>query len=74
MIEASVRLNQPLAPNRFIDESPINIWLLANVGSCAKFRDAVTEEHPWHVDHRYGYLVYHFAREQDAVMFSLRWS
>ncbi len=74
MIQASVRLNQPTTPFKYINESPINEWLLANVGQCAKFRDSVTEEHPWHVDHRFGYLVYSFAREKDAVWFSLRWS
>jgi hypothetical protein len=35
--------------------------------------DTVSEDRPWRVEHRYGYLEYHFAREQDAVMFSLRW-
>jgi hypothetical protein len=74
MILSSVRLNQPLAPNRFIDESPINIWLLANVGQHAPTMDTVSEDRPWRVEHRFGYLVYHFAREQDAVMFSLRWA
>lgn len=74
MIQATVKLTQPLNQYRFIDESPINIWLLSNVGKCAKFRDSVTEECPWHVDHQYNYLVYSFAREQDAVMFALRWS
>lgn len=74
MIVASVRLNQPLAPNRFIDESPINIWLLANVGPHAPVRYTVSENYPWRVEHRWGYLVYHFAKEEDAVMFSLRWS
>jgi hypothetical protein len=74
MIEASVRLDQPKFRNQWINESPINEWLLANVGRCSKFRDSVTEEHPWHVDHRFGYLVYSFARERDAVMFALRWS
>lgn len=74
MIQATVKLDQPQPLNsfRFIDESSINIWLLANVGTCAKFRDLVTEEHPWHVDHRYNYLVYSFAREQDALMFALK--
>ena len=74
MIAASVKLNHPLEENRWIDESPINVWLLNNVGSHARFRDSVTEEYPWHVDHERDYLVYHFAREKDAVMFSLRWA
>jgi len=74
MILSSVRLNQPLPPNKFINESPINEWLLANVGTHAPTMDTVSEDRPWRVEHRWGYLVYHFAREQDAVMFALRWS
>ena len=54
MIEASVRLYQPLAPNRIIDESPINIWLLANVGIHAPTMDTVSEDRPWRVEHRWG--------------------
>jgi hypothetical protein len=74
MITASVRLKEPINQNKFINESPINIWLLANVGVHAKFKDLVDEERPWHVEHNFREIVYHFAREQDAVMFSLRWS
>lgn len=73
MIQASVKLYHPKEPNRWIDESPINVWLLVNVGTHAKFRDHVTEVRPWHVDHERDYLEYHFAREQDATMFALRW-
>lgn len=73
MIQASVKLYHPQQRNRWIDESPINVWLLANVGVHARFRDSVTEQQPWHVDHYTDYLEYHFAREQDAVMFNLRW-
>lgn len=74
MIQASVRLNHPPFRNRWIDESPINVWLLSNVGTHAKFRDQVSEEHPWHVDHNFGYLEYHFARKEDAVLFTLTWA
>ena len=74
MIVASVRLFHPKKPNRWIDESPINVWLLSNVGVYAQFRDLVDESRPWHVDHERDYLEYHFAREQDAVMFKLRWT
>lgn len=73
MISASVKLYHPQQRNRWIDESPINVWLLANVGVHARFRDSVTEQQPWHVDHYTDYLEYHFAREQDATMFALRW-
>jgi len=81
MINASVQLNHPKQRNRWIDEifvyrideSPINRWLLANVGVHAEFRDLVDESRPWHVDHERDYLKYHFAREQDAMMFALKW-
>ena len=74
MIEATVRLKHPKPGWKFVDESPINIWLLANVGFCAEFRDAVTEQHPWHVSHFLAYLEYSFAREQDATIFALKFS
>ena len=74
MIAASIKLIEPKDPNRFIDESPINVWLINHVGKHARFRDEVSEERPWHVDHGFRYLLYSFAREKDAVMFSLRWS
>ena len=76
VIEATVRLNQPKmigVPIKYIDESPIHIWLLANVGVHARFRDQVDESYPWHVDHEHGYLLYHFARGKDATAFALRW-
>lgn len=74
MIRAKVRLYHPQQHNRWIDESPINVWLLTNVGVHAQFRDQVDESRPWHVDHERDYLEYHFAREQDAMMFKLRWA
>jgi len=74
MIVASIKLMHPSQRNRWIDESPINIWLLANVGVHARYRDLVDEDRPWHVDHERDSLVYHFAREQDATAFALRWA
>jgi len=74
MISASVRLYHPTGVNKWIDESPINVWLLANVGNHARFRDLVDESRPWHVDHEHDYLEYHFARKHDAVWFRLKWS
>ena len=73
MITSSIKLYHPPFRNQWIDESPINVWLLANVGVHAKFRDHVDEDRPWHVDHEQDHLVYHFAREKDAVMFALKW-
>lgn len=74
MIKTSVRLNHPSVPNRWIDESPINRWLVDNVGIGESFRNHKVKHRPWYVEHCDGYLVYYFVREQDAVMFSLRWS
>lgn len=74
MIAATVKLTEPANLNKFIDESPINVWLLANVGVHARFKDLVDEDRPWHVEHGYRYLLYHFAREQDATAFALRWA
>ena len=73
MISASIKLHHPKQINRWIDESPINVWLLANVGHHARVGESVTELHPWRVEHHREYLVYHFAREQDAVLFALKW-
>ena len=72
MIQASVRLNHPPGHNRWIDESPINRWLVDNVGVYARFRDCVDEDRPWSVDHERDYLVYHFARKHDATIFALK--
>lgn len=74
MIQASVRLHHPPFRNQWIDESPINVWLLANVGHHSGFKNAVHELRPWYVEHEKDYLEYYFARKEDAVMFALRWS
>ena len=74
MIFASVRLKHPKPGWKFIDPSPINVWLIDNVGKWTRYRDCVTEEFPWSVASEYGYLEYYFAREKDAVMFALRWA
>ena len=74
MIVSSVKLYHPKEKNKWIDESPINGWLVGNVGKYARFRDCVDEDRPWSVDHEHDYLVYHFAREKDALMFALMWS
>lgn len=73
MIVASVKLKQPRTKNKWVDESPINIWLLANVGRHSAFKNAVHELRPWYVEHHRDYLEYHFAREKDAMLFALRW-
>jgi hypothetical protein len=74
MIAASVCLNHPDPGRKFVDDGPINGWLIDNVGTNTRYRDCVTEEFPWCVNHEYGYIEYHFAREKDAIMFALRWA
>ena len=78
MILASVKLYHPNATTapgaKFIDLSSIHEWLFENVGVHAEFRDYVDETFPWHEANRFSYVEFSFAREQDAIMFSLRWS
>lgn len=74
MIVATVKLKQPQTKNRWIDESPINGWLNEKVGAYARYRDLVDETRPWSVEHTSTHLIYSFAREEDAVMFALRFS
>lgn len=74
MIQASVRLYHPQQFNRWIDESPINEWLLDNVGQGESFRNHRVKPRFWYVEHCEDYLEYYFVRKEDAVMFSLRWT
>ena len=74
MITASVRLYHPNQHNGWIDESPINRWLVDNVGIGESFRNHKVKERTWYVEHCDGYLVYYFVREQDATAFALRWA
>ncbi len=74
MIAAKVKLTQPpILDNRWIDESPINVWLIRNVGTNSRFIEQVDESRPWHVEHTITYLEYSFARDKDAVLFALKW-
>ena len=74
MIVATVRLQQPQTKNKWIDESPINVWLNAHVGMYARYHHLVNDVRPWHVEHTASELIYNFAREKDAMMFALRWA
>ena len=74
MIQASVKLKHPPVRNQWIDESPINEWLVDNVGTGESYRNRRVKEHLWYVEHQMDYLEYYFVRKEDAVMFSLRWS
>lgn len=70
---ATVKLHHSIPGKKFIDDGPINRWLLDNVGANARFRDLVDEQRPWHAEHTFDCIVYSFASEEDAIMFSLRW-
>lgn len=74
MILAKIKLNHPIPGRKFINDGPINKWLLDNVGHNARFRDLVDENRPWHADHGFYSIEYSFAREEDAILFSLRWA
>ena len=54
-------------------EDDVEQWLLSNVGNRAPHRDSVDELRPWYVSRRWETNTYHFARETDATLFSLRW-
>lgn len=55
-------------------EEAIHLWLLDNIGALAEHRDQVDELRPWCVTSKWAENIYHFAREQDATFFKLRWA
>lgn len=48
-------------------------WCDANLGPKAEFRDQVSDEYPWSYSYSFGMTTWHFAREELATMFRLRW-
>ena len=74
MIRAEVTLLLANIEKVVQTEEAIELWLLDNVGILAEHRDRVDDEHPWCVTRRWAENVYHFAREQDAILFKLRWA
>lgn len=70
---STVRLYHPPYRNCWIDESPINEWLVANIGIGESFRNSVHKQHRWYVDHKKDCLIYYFVCEKDAMRFALRW-
>lgn len=71
----TVSLYHP-GPNQWVDESPINQWLVANVGisDSLAWADPLSPSQPWQVEHYPSRLVYYFYRDKDAIMFALRWA
>lgn len=57
-----------------VSQAPIEEWCLEFIGPKAEFRDQVSDEFPWTFTHgTRGLTVWHFAREESATMFRLRW-
>jgi len=74
MIQAEVTLLLADIEKVVQTEEVIDLWLLDNIGDLAPHRDSVDDERPWCVTRRWAENIYHFARESDATLFSLRWA
>ena len=74
MIRAEVTLLLANIEKVVQTEEVIDLWLLDNIGDLAEHRDRVDDAHPWCVTRRWAENIYHFARESDATLFSLRWA
>jgi len=56
-----------------IRTEPIEEWCDANLGHKAEFRDQVSDDYPWTCSYSHGVTTWHFAREELATWFKLRW-
>ena len=56
-----------------ISQEPMEKWCSEMIGKQAMFRDHVSDEYPWTYSFILGKIVWHFAREEYATMFRLRW-
>lgn len=74
MIVADVTLPLLHIENVVETEEALHQWLLDNIGPLAEHRDQVDELRPWCVTSKWAVNIYHFAREQDAILFQLRWA
>jgi hypothetical protein len=80
MISASVfiKLSIDECENTYSKLSDISEWLEKNVGPGAPFLDCISDERPWSVGVGGGEggrgIKFHFHREEDAVLFALRWA
>jgi hypothetical protein len=57
----------------FRDHTEMEEWCSKMIGAQAQFRDHVSDEYPWTYSFMGGKTVWHFAREEYATMFTLRW-
>jgi len=53
-------------------ESDMEKWCLSMIGPYALFRDHVSDEYPWTYSYSNGWSTWHFAREEYATMFRLK--
>ena len=57
-----------------IHTGPMEEWCDANIGLKAAVCGQVSDDYPWTCSYSYGVTTWHFAREELATMFKLRWS
>ena len=48
-------------------------WCNENIGNMAMWKDNVNEYNPWAYDYLFRTGIYYFAREEDAMLFRLKW-
>jgi hypothetical protein len=56
-----------------VDIFPMIHWLQENIGPHAGWPGAIYEDRAWCQEVKGWFVTYHFLREQDAVLFTLRW-
>jgi len=54
-------------------ENSMMDWCRQMLGPKAEFRDQVSDDYPWSYSYSFGVTTWHFAREELATMFKLRW-
>jgi transposase len=79
MISSTVVLKPVLTSHHMnnrppIDIKQIKIWLIANVGVNARHRDLIDGNRPWFANYEWDSMEFSFHREEDATLFTLRWS
>jgi hypothetical protein len=71
-VETSAFRNYPMATG-LVDQTPMEEWCSEMIGAQAQFRDHVSDEYPWTYSFMGGKTIWHFAKEEYATMFRLRW-
>lgn len=66
-------VSNPHVIGLIISQEPMEKWCSEMIGKQAMFRDHVSDEYPWTYSFILGKIVWHFAREEYATMFRLRW-